>query len=182
MIIHQWKRLWILYCISVNRPRNATHLKTTIGPWEKHKLVGALLVSVWYLFNTLTCYLIHSPNMKMSSKEAAQLFKFPCRSSNCKLDCAIDSCDCAWILVSCSEYELPRYSVFHPSERFTGLKCLHSQEVWIRESPLYPFVVDLCFQHASRCRWISSIMWTSRRKLSSAPPKSTGNLFGGLIY
>lgn len=48
------------------------------------------------------------------------------------LDSAIDSCKCVWILVSCFEYELPYYSVLHPSEHFTGLKYPNSQEAWIR--------------------------------------------------
>lgn len=70
--------------------------------------------------------------------------------------------------------------MFHPCEHFTRLKYLHSQGVRIRESPLYPFVVDLCFQHASRCCqhfvWIFKHYVDLRtRKISSEPLQSTGN-------
>lgn len=90
-------------------------------------------------------------NGKLVPKMLHDCLKFLCWFFSCKLGSAADSCEYAWILVWCFEYELPHCSVFHPSEHFTGLKYLRSLEVWIRESPLYSFVVDLCFQHASRC-------------------------------
>ena len=146
--------------------------------WKNRKNINC---SLW-----CACNLMSSSKYE-NSKTLAQLFRFPCWSSNCKLVSAIDSCEYVRILVSCFEYELPHYSVFHPREHFTGWKYLQSQRVWIRESPLYPFVVDSCFQHASRCCqhfvWISSVTWTSRhKKKSHLCHCSQWGILGGLIY
>lgn len=103
------------------------------------------------MFNISAICLVHQKWKNRFQKMLHDCLKFLCWFCSCKLGSAADSCEYAWILVWCFEYELPHCSVFHPSEHFTGLKYLRSLEVWIRESPLYSFVVDLCFQHASRC-------------------------------
>lgn len=55
------------------------------------------------------------------------------------------------ILVSCFEYESPQYAA-----RFIQVNISLGWNTFVPErfglaSPLYPFVVDLCFQHASHC-------------------------------
>lgn len=143
-----------------------------------HKKILILWSLSWYLFNTLTCYPMHSNNVKMSSKAAAELFKFPCWSSNCKLDCAVDS-------FHVLNMNYPTILCFIPLNISLGWNTSTPEGFGLESPHCIPLLLICAFSTlpvvSGTLFWISSITWTSRHKPVCAD-KVKGEFFGGPIY